>query len=106
MPCRVVTARAGTTAMPAFVRNVLAAVPTMGEVTGSFWGDALTLGVRGRSRTAPMSVAVVHLAVMVGSPITPGVVPSSSVVLVSVLLDRAAHTVRAAGTMPPSPVSP
>ena len=79
MPCRVVTARAGTTAIPAFVR-ILAAVPTMGEITASFWGAALTL--------------------------TPGVVPSSSVVLVIVLLARAAHTVRAAGATPPSPVSP
>ena len=35
MPCRVVTAGAVTTAMPAFVR-ILAAVPTMGEVTASF----------------------------------------------------------------------
>ena len=89
--------------MPAFVRNVLAAVPTMGEVTGSFWGAALTLGVRGCSRMAPISVAVVLFAVMA---ITPGVVPSSSVVLVSVILARAAHTVRSAGTMPPSSVSP
>ena len=54
MPCRVVTTRAGTTAMPAFVR-ILAAVPTMGEVTGSFWGAVLTLGVRGCSHLAPIS---------------------------------------------------
>ena len=48
----------GTTAMPAFVRNVLAAVPTMGEGTGSF------LGERGCSRMALISVTVVRFALL------------------------------------------
>ena len=36
MPCRVVTAGTGAAAMPAFVCDSLAAVPTMGKVTSSF----------------------------------------------------------------------
>ena len=40
MPCRVVTAGTGAAAMPAFVCDSLAAVPTMGKVTSSFWDDS------------------------------------------------------------------
>ena len=101
MPCRVVTAGTGAAAMPAFVCDSLAAVPTMGNVTSSFWG---AMGERGWARMAPISVVVVRDAVMVGPPMSPGFVPSSSMVLVSFLLARATHAVTAAGTTP-SPVS-
>ena len=75
MPCRVITAGTGAAAMPVFVCDSLAAVPTMGKVTSSFWG---AMGERGWARMAPISVVVVRVAVMVGPPMSPGFVPSSS----------------------------
>ena len=54
MLCRVVTAGTGAAATPAFVCDILAAVPTMGEVTSSFWGAALAMGERGWSHMVPI----------------------------------------------------
>ena len=43
MTCRVVTAGDGSAAMPTFVCDILAAVPTMGEFTSTFWCAALAM---------------------------------------------------------------
>ena len=53
---------------------------------------------------SPISMVVVRVTVMVGLHMPPGSVTSSSAVLASILLGRATHAVRAAGTTP-SPVS-